>query len=117
MGAPVDAHVLTTMVESIGPEVTTLVVQAYLSSAPQRMSALQDATDAGGQPLRAAAHVLTASSATVGATALADLCWEVEAAVARDDEAQARSAAFAAIDQLETVVAWLSSSPWAGTIA
>jgi HPt (histidine-containing phosphotransfer) domain-containing protein len=115
--APVDETVLATMAESVGFEVTALVIQAYLGSAENRTNALRSALDAGALDLRRAAHALTAGSATVGARHLADLCWEVESRVEGDDLDAARRAARQALTQMPRVVSWLRASRWATHVA
>jgi CheY-like chemotaxis protein len=86
----------------LGPEdgwgLLPAVVGAFLQEAPARLSALHDAvTGGGGQPLVDAAHTLKGSAANVGATAVAELCRQLEVTSGSDSLGTAEL-----VDQVET---------------
>jgi len=63
-----------------GPDLVQRVTGIYLADTPKLLVQLGDAIERGdGQAVRNAAHSLKSSSASVGATGLADLCREMEA--------------------------------------
>jgi HPt (histidine-containing phosphotransfer) domain-containing protein len=111
--AHIDLTVLQEMSETVGEDVTALVVQTYLRSAEPRRTALEQALPLGGRALRDAAHAMTAASATVGARRLADLLWQVEARAGDGDDDPARDVAGRAITEMEQVVTELGATRWA----
>jgi HPt (histidine-containing phosphotransfer) domain-containing protein len=62
------------------------LIDAFLEDAPTQLAALRSALEQGdGEAARRAAHTLKSNAATFGATSLADVCRELEAAGARGD--------------------------------
>lgn len=63
-----------------GPSVLKRVIEMYLQSTPTLLQALRDAATGRNDPeaMRHAAHSLKSSSASIGATALAELCRDLE---------------------------------------
>ena len=61
------------------PEILAQVIDCYLEDTPQLLQAIAVAVDRGDAiALRRAAHTLKSTSATLGATDLAQLCKELE---------------------------------------
>ena len=111
---PIDAKVLTLLSSQLDDTVVASIVGAYRSQLSMRADALRESVPAGGIPLRDAAHSLTASSLTIGATRLGTLCRDVEGAVERHDDDRAAELAAKALDELVDVADALTRSPWAG---
>jgi CheY-like chemotaxis protein len=75
----IDAPVLTRLRDSLGEAATAEVIETFLAEGPQLVSALREAVERGDSAeLRRAAHTLKSNAATFGASALAELCRELE---------------------------------------
>jgi two-component system, sensor histidine kinase and response regulator len=77
-GGPLDAQTLTRLRE-VGPEFVREIAAIYLDDAPARLQALRAAVqqqDAHG--IATAAHAFKSGSGNIGATAVAELCGELE---------------------------------------
>jgi HPt (histidine-containing phosphotransfer) domain-containing protein len=87
--APVDAAVidqLATITDSDGFSVLSELLQAFLSAAPARLDALDQAVlDRDLAQVADQAHALTGSSASFGARGMATLCRQLRAAAEQDD--------------------------------
>ncbi|MGD9601568.1 MAG: response regulator [Gammaproteobacteria bacterium] len=80
------------------PDILAKVVTLYREAAPRLLKEMQQAITSGDAPqLQRAAHSLKSSSASLGATACADLCRDLEA-LGRDGKA---AAAASKVDVLE----------------
>ena len=87
-----DAGTVSSLIELLDGDREALgeIVDAFVEEAPQRLTELRDGTASDDATLVArAAHTLKANGRTFGATALADLCEEIEAAARRGDLAPA----------------------------
>ncbi|MDQ4028550.1 MAG: Hpt domain-containing protein, partial [Actinomycetota bacterium] len=80
-GAAIDRATLDELVVSLGGgDVVARLISMFLSDAPKLLESLGRALAEGdGQEVRRAAHTLKSSSATFGATALSQLCGQLEA--------------------------------------
>jgi HPt (histidine-containing phosphotransfer) domain-containing protein len=110
---PIDTRVLTLLAQQLDDLVVEAIVAAYLGQAPQRSDELRAAMPTGGTALRDAAHSLAASSLTVGATRLGNLCRDIEAAVSGNDDVHARELAQRALPLIDEVGAALAATRWA----
>jgi two-component system, sensor histidine kinase and response regulator len=62
------------------------LIDAFLEDAPTQLTALRSALEQGdAETARRAAHTLKSNAATFGASSLADVCRELEAAAARGE--------------------------------
>jgi signal transduction histidine kinase/DNA-binding response OmpR family regulator len=62
-----------------GPDVLGRIIGLFLEHSPQHVTGMQAAAAAGdAEKLRLHAHTLKSSAANLGATALAEHCWELE---------------------------------------
>jgi CheY-like chemotaxis protein len=82
LSTPIDAKTLQSFAKNLGKNAAKMLAQlinCYLAESPILMQAMQTAVT-NGEPtqLQRAAHTLKASSATLGATHLANLCKEME---------------------------------------
>ena len=94
MANVLDAQVLEGLVESVGGDRAffTELIDEFLDDAPRQLQALRVSATAGdAETTRRAAHTLKGNGRTFGATELALLCQEVEAAAANGDLDVARS--------------------------
>jgi CheY-like chemotaxis protein/HPt (histidine-containing phosphotransfer) domain-containing protein len=77
-GTPLDAKTLERLRE-VGPGFVREIAAIYLEDAPARMTALRDAVQRrDAQALSATAHAFKSGSGNIGATAVHDLCAELE---------------------------------------
>jgi len=77
--APEPIERLRELGRGMGQDVPRRIVELYLSDAPARLAELWRAHSAGdARALEAAAHSLKGSSANLGASALAELCHQLE---------------------------------------
>jgi PAS domain S-box-containing protein len=75
-----DPPVLTELRGSLGDAATAEIVETFLAEGPELVSALRAAVESGDSAeLRRAAHTLKSNAATFGASALAELCRQLEA--------------------------------------
>ncbi len=97
---------LRDLVEDIGSDNVRLIVDLYMVDTPQQVHDMQTAPP---ERLKALAHRLRGSSAQVGATALADLCFQIEAnpAAAAPVLAQLSASLAATLDDLRRALAEL----------
>ena len=111
--AAVDWSVLQRLGEDMDdPDIVGEVVAVYLGELAPRTAALAAAAGSGeAAALRAAAHALKASSATVGALGLSRLCREAEVAAAQGDAAAAADLALAAVAEASRVEPALRAGP------
>ena len=103
MADALDKRVLDELRDSVGGDQAFLseLIDEFLDEAPRQLETLEQAAAAGDrETARRAAHTLKGNGRTFGATELALLCQEAEAAAANGDLDAVRSA-LAAID-----VAW-----------
>jgi CheY-like chemotaxis protein len=92
-----------------GGALLDVVVEAFAADAPQRLSTLRAAVDAGDPALAAsAAHALKGAAGNLGATAVAALGDEVEAAARGGDLAAARDLLAPLEDELRGALAALA---------
>jgi CheY-like chemotaxis protein/HPt (histidine-containing phosphotransfer) domain-containing protein len=108
----VNSAALQALRDDVGDDTVSRLIDIYLSHLPARTRAIRNALD-GGDPggLRLAAHTLKSASAVLGATALARLCGQVEAA-AREGRTDGLAGWVAQIEAgSERVRAALSSEP------
>ncbi len=84
-------------------------VESYLAATPDRIAALRDALD-NGEPkrVREQAHALKSSSATLGATRLAELCARLESMAREQDLEEASELGAAVATEFERVKEALS---------
>jgi len=111
----IDWKALRLLADQLDDAVVVSILDAYSAQLPMRGAALRATVDAAGTPLRDAAHALTASSFTIGAHRLGQLCRDIEAAVERDDTEKARTLTALALAEIDDVVEALGGSPWATT--
>lgn len=72
--------------EDISNSILVEVIDTYLEEAPKQLQALREAVEANDLAmLKAMAHTLKPTSATLGAIALSKLCRELEAMVQAQD--------------------------------
>jgi HPt (histidine-containing phosphotransfer) domain-containing protein len=108
--AAVDWTVLQTLAEQMGDdEIVGEVLAAYQAEIPGRRAALDAARTGTATQLQSAAHALKASSQSIGALRLGDLCREVESLARADDHSRAADVATAALAELERVERELAS--------
>lgn len=103
MADGLDKRVLDDLRESVGGDQAFLseLIDEFLEDAPRQLETLREAAVAGdAERARRAAHTLKGNGRTFGATELASLCQEAEAAAKNDDLDTVRTR-LAAID-----VAW-----------
>jgi HPt (histidine-containing phosphotransfer) domain-containing protein len=84
MGA-IDTNTIEELRESVGGDAAFLVelIDEFLADAPTQLEALREAVTAGdAERAQRSAHTLKGTSRTFGATDLAALCQEAEAAAA-----------------------------------
>jgi HPt (histidine-containing phosphotransfer) domain-containing protein len=77
----IDRSALDALIETTGgdPDFFAEMIDTFLADSPQLVAEMQTATSsADTQALRRAAHTLKSNSRTFGASALADLCQEIE---------------------------------------
>ncbi len=75
-----DAAALERLQATLGEAATAEIVETFLGEGPQLFSTLHSAVERGdADGLRRAAHTLKSNAATFGASALAELCGELEA--------------------------------------
>jgi PAS domain S-box-containing protein len=78
--ASLDASALEQLRTTLGEEATGEIIEIFVTEGPQLFSRLRLAVERGdAEGLRRAAHTLKSNAATFGATALAELCRELEA--------------------------------------
>jgi histidine phosphotransfer protein HptB len=74
------------------------LIETFLEDAPEQLAALRNAVEQGdAEEARRAAHTLKSNAATFGASALSEVCRELEAAAARGE----LDGATALVDQAE----------------
>jgi len=85
---PLDAMVLARLGEELDdPDLVATVLRTYLRELPGRLAAIEGSVASGARAeLKAAAHTLKSTSATVGALVLAETCRRLEAAAAVEAE-------------------------------
>jgi HPt (histidine-containing phosphotransfer) domain-containing protein len=108
----IDWPALQPLAEELGDDVVVSILDIYAHELPDRARMLRSTRDLGGTPLRDAAHSLTASSLTIGAHRLGQLCRDIEAAVEREDVDRAKVLTSQALAEIEDVTEALASSPW-----
>jgi HPt (histidine-containing phosphotransfer) domain-containing protein len=111
----IDWKALRLLADQLDDAVVVSILDAYTAQLPMRAAALRASVDDAGTPLRDAAHSLTASSFTIGAARLGQLCRDTEAAVERNDVDKARALTVMALAEIDDVSEALCGSPWAAT--
>lgn len=70
---------LREMGKALGRDVPRRILELYLGDSPNRLATLRQGLSAGdAQTIETAAHALKGSSANLGASALAELCHQLE---------------------------------------
>ncbi len=70
---------LREMGRALGPDVPRRILELYLGDSPARLATLRRGlADGDAQAIERAAHALKGSSANLGASALAELCHQLE---------------------------------------
>jgi len=108
----IDWKALRLLADQLDDAVVVSILDAYSAQLPMRVAALRATVEGAGTPLRDAAHALTASSFTIGAHRLGQLCRDIEAAVERDDAEKARALTSLALAEIDDVAEALGGSPW-----
>lgn len=99
---------LASITDSEGFSVLGELLNAFLTTVPARLDALEEALAAGNLGAVAdQAHALTGSSASFGARGMAELCRELRAAAVRGDLEAARPPVRALHDEFLRVRSWL----------
>ncbi|NJL21988.1 MAG: response regulator [Leptolyngbyaceae cyanobacterium SM1_3_5] len=94
--AALDPQAAQVLYELLGAEVLVELIDSYRQESPRLLQRMQDAiAERDAMALRLAAHTLKASSATLGAIALSQLCQSIEI--------QAMQGKFTSIEQLQRV--------------
>lgn len=108
----VDWSVLRDLTEQMGDEdIAAMVLDAYRGEIPGRRAALESALTSTPEELRDAVHALKASSLTVGALRLGEMCRQAETLVVSGDLEAARDYGSQALAELDLVSADLEAGP------
>jgi HPt (histidine-containing phosphotransfer) domain-containing protein len=105
-----DPAALAELLEAVGGDRAFLVelIETYLGDSPTLIAELRAGLASGDAAVvRRAAHTLKSTSASVGATRLATICREIEAAAAADDLGELGPRADRAATEYEAVAAAL----------